>query len=383
MPVFNSRTAFEVARGVKAFLNLEAGLTRNGTPDPQPAKTSRQVADKDAEISRLRAELARLKSVPGAATPQVEDAPIFFLIGRSKSGTSWLMRLLNSHPEILCRGEAMFFERNSPRSLTRALSRSDEVQRWLARNPWTRQAPAAGLEGMLGCFVRHAMRQRLEEVRRHNVSKKIVGDKSPFKTAEMVEEITTVCPDSKVVHIIRDGRDVIVSTVHHRWNNATDVGGHRNLTPEQIAKREAYRSDPASFLATGESIFAEGDVTELARIWNESVGGTVENGASLGDNYHELRYENLLAEPATEVRRLLKFLGADSGEEVARRCVEAASFEQLSGGRTQGEEDSSSFYRKGVSGDWKNHFTEEDKRVFKEEAGELLIRLGYERDLDW
>ena len=83
------------------------------------------------------------------------------------------------------------------------------------------------------------------------------------------------------------------------------------------------------------------------------------------------------------MRRLLGFLGADSGEEAARKCVEAASFEQLSGGRSKGEEDSSSFYRKGVAGDWRNHFTEEDRRVFKEEAGELLIRLGYERDLDW
>ena len=36
-----------------------------------------------------------------------------------------------------------------------------------------------------------------------------------------------------------------------------------------------------------------------------------------------------------------------------------------------------------IAGDWKNHFTEEDRRVFKEEAGELLIRLGYEEDLDW
>ena len=41
------------------------------------------------------------------------------------------------------------------------------------------------------------------------------------------------------------------------------------------------------------------------------------------------------------------------------------------GGRTQGEEASSSFYRKGIAGDWKNHFSEEDRRVFKEEAGEL------------
>jgi hypothetical protein len=68
---------------------------------------------------------------------------------------------------------------------------------------------------------------------------------------------------------------------------------------------------------------------------------------------------------------------------VVERCVDSASFEKLSRGRERGEEDPSSFYRKGVAGDWKKYFTEEDRRVFKEEAGELLIRLGYEEDLDW
>src|SRR5215216_4936957 len=367
MPVFNSHTAFEIARGVKAFLNLEAGLTRNGTPDLQPS------SDKDEEISRLHAEIARLRSAPRPASSSTEDAPIFFLIGRSKSGTSWLMRLLNFYPEILCRGEGMFFDKDSPRFLLRGL----------ARSPWTRQAPDEGLKSMLGTFVSRAMMQRLEGARGRVGTKRIVGDKSPFKSANTVKDIGTFCPGAKVVHIIRDGRDVAVSSAHHRWNNATDVGGHRNLTPDQVAKREAYRSDPSAFLTTGESIFAEGHVAEIARSWKESVGGTVENAASLGENYYELRYEDLLAEPIAEVRRLLGFLGADSGEKVAKECVEAASFEQLSGGRAQGEEDSSSFYRKGIAGDWKNHFSEEDKRVFKEEAGKLLIRLGYEKNLDW
>jgi hypothetical protein len=109
----------------------------------------------------------------------------------------------------------------------------------------------------------------------------------------------------------------------------------------------------------------------------------MEDAALLGDKYCQVRYEDLLAEPIGEVMRLLEFLGADADEEVARRCVEAASFEQLSGGRIQGEEASSSFYRKGVAGDWRNYFSEQDRRDFKEEAGELLIRLGYEEDLDW
>jgi hypothetical protein len=59
------------------------------------------------------------------------------------------------------------------------------------------------------------------------------------------------------------------------------------------------------------------------------------------------------------------------------RCIEAASFEKLSKGRKRGEEDPSSFFRKGVAGDWKHVFTQREKEAFDREAGDLLARLGY------
>jgi sulfotransferase 6B1 len=40
-------------------------------------------------------------------------------------------------------------------------------------------------------------------------------------------------------------------------------------------------------------------------------------------------------------------------------------------------------FRKGKLGDWQNHFTEAHKHAFKEVAGDLLIRLGYEEDASW
>lgn len=39
--------------------------------------------------------------------------------------------------------------------------------------------------------------------------------------------------------------------------------------------------------------------------------------------------------------------------------------------------------RKGIVGDWKNNFTNIHKDYFKKNAGELLIMLGYEKDLEW
>ncbi len=40
-------------------------------------------------------------------------------------------------------------------------------------------------------------------------------------------------------------------------------------------------------------------------------------------------------------------------------------------------------FRSGKTGEWEQHFTEKHKALFKEKAGDLLIRLGYEKDLDW
>jgi hypothetical protein len=40
-------------------------------------------------------------------------------------------------------------------------------------------------------------------------------------------------------------------------------------------------------------------------------------------------------------------------------------------------------YRSGKTGGWKEYFTDEHKTLFKDVAGDLLVRLGYEEDNDW
>jgi hypothetical protein len=169
--------------------------------------------------------------------------------------------------------------------------------------------------------------------------------------------------------------------MHRGWRRASQGYLHR-LSSEELARGEALRENPRGLAETG--VFTEERLRQAARNWRLLVGRAVEDGpALLGDRYTEVRYEDLLERPHREVERLLGFLGVDTRESVVERCVVSASFEKLSRGRERGQEDPTSFYRKGVAGDWKNHFTQEDRRVFKEEAGGLLIRLGYEEDLNW
>ena len=40
-------------------------------------------------------------------------------------------------------------------------------------------------------------------------------------------------------------------------------------------------------------------------------------------------------------------------------------------------------FRSGKTGGWRQHFTDDHKKLFKDVAGDLLVRLGYEKDNDW
>jgi len=101
--------------------------------------------------------------------------------------------------------------------------------------------------------------------------------------------------------------------------------------------------------------------------------------AEVFPHYLHLRYEDLLADTPGQARRLLEFIGADARREIVGRCVEASSFEAMSGGRRRGEEDVTSFVRKGAAGDWRLWFTDDQAARFDESAGTMLDMLGYPR----
>ena len=69
--------------------------------------------------------------------------------------------------------------------------------------------------------------------------------------------------------------------------------------------------------------------------------------------------------------------------EQVRQAVVACRFENLTQGRSRGQEDVASHERKGVAGDWRNHFTDLITREFKSRFGSILIATGYEKDFRW
>jgi hypothetical protein len=395
MRILSNFNNSRMIRSVKPFL---VPLVIGAHGALQRVTHSQNESEQDQEIMKLRqrlskaeGELAGLKAAGHSANPS-EDASLFFVVGAPKSGTTWLRRMLDRHPQVLCHGEGRFFGRDDkdmnyeniqvnkkgqllrPGSLHYTLAQCEDLRAWLERTWWSRDAEA---EEHIAELTREAVLHLLLR-KRAKLGKKIVGDKTPLHSTTTLNDIGTMFPEARVIHIVRDGRDQAVSHNHHRWNKVPSVEEGGRLTLEEQVKRDRYRKDPEEFLASGESIFSEEYLRIAATGWSNQVGAAHREGLStLGDRYTEVYYENLLERPEEEMTRLFRFLGARANERVVHLCVESNRFEKVAR-RQAGNEDSTSFLRKGVAGDWRNVFTERDKAVYKEIAGDLLWEMNYE-----
>jgi hypothetical protein len=318
---------------------------------------------------------------------------VFFVIGQAKSGTSWVRSTLNSHPQIACFGEGKFFGRDfktvNPSSggklpsMYSMFADSKDLKTWIGgAGHWIganrdKERFQVELERHTKGLTKAAMDYFFQDAR-ERTGKPLVGDKTPAHVAYL-QEIYEFYPEARIIHIIRDGRDQAVSSVFHWWREAGRPV-FSGQDPGILEKKRLYYKDESRFGPDGESIFTESSLRGLARGWRQNVERATELGPRLfGEGYFEIRYEDLLLEPDDIYERMISHLGADASREIVQRCVEKNSFQSRAKNRKPGEEDNSSFFRKGISGDWKNYFTPRDRQIFDEEAGETLERLGYER----
>jgi hypothetical protein len=103
----------------------------------------------------------------------------------------------------------------------------------------------------------------------------------------------------------------------------------------------------------------------------------------LGSGEIILRYEDLIAEDVPLFTRLfVEQLALPVRAEDVERAVVANRFETVFQ-RKLGEEDTASHGRKGLPGDWRNHFTPRVAERFRELYGELLVSGGWEHGAEW
>ncbi|HKX11447.1 MAG TPA: sulfotransferase [Stellaceae bacterium] len=277
---------------------------------------------------------------------------IFFVGGVVKSGTSWVQHLLNLHPQVSCGGESHFIDSLFPRLKT-ALEEHNQHILDRAQNAFRyevgEEPTIYGRDELLHLLSTAILLLMRAEARGKPAL--AIGEKTPSNLESFVM-LGGLIPGSKCVQIVRDPRDAAISAWYHNWR----------MNPP-----EANKTAPtlAQF------------VMGFTERWADSVGRGLEFAAAHPDRYLDIRYRDLLAEPGPTLARLCRFLGVDDGESVVRGCVEAASFERLSGGRPRGQENLGSFFRKGVTGDWTNYLDAETQAHVIEKAGPLMARYGF------
>lgn len=277
------------------------------------------------------------------------DQQPFFVTGSPKSGTTWLGKLLDAHPEISCSGEACVHK--FTKSLIHISNEYNELLERRSENFSESNKFPPLKEAEVHAMMRYFIELRMGIIADPNKTKlKLVGEKDPVHAANF-PILHKLFPEAKVLHIIRDGRDVALSAWHH------------NL-----------RMKVKDVIDAGLGVFLD----EAAKQWAWILRRALDTAPILGEQYLEVRYERLLSDPLPQMKRILSHLGADATDETAQACLDAASFEKLSQGRKQGEEDSKSFFRKGVAEDWKNQMTAAQAQRFNARSEGLLEELGYQ-----
>lgn len=275
---------------------------------------------------------------------------LFFVCGAPKSGTTWLQRLLDAHPEVVCSGEGHFVERLVLPMLqvrdTYNKHMSLVAERVYEHKPYYEPVST---EDMLGTARGLILRQMQK---RQKPGALAVGDKTPRYT-DYLNELRSLFPRASFIHIVRDPRDVAVSVLHH----GRRAGIAEALDPQSDRHRTAVRSTAVAWMN------AQGKVAAFRKRNPQA-------------SFHELRYEDLLDRPLETACAAFRFLEVGDSENVVQTAIDATSFETLSG-RQRGDESETSFFRKGVVGDWKGSLDDAALAMIGSLAGEMMARKGY------
>jgi len=175
------------------------------------------------------------------------------------------------------------------------------------------------------------------------------------------------------VFVYRDPRDFIVSQVFYAAEIHKGHGMHRYYTEVLHSMEERIN-------------------TAIQGVGEEDASGEDWEGSPLSDvltKYEKymgwmqqtdvlcLRFEDLILERDMALGRLLDYLSKRGftpriSSQQAVESLKRAIMPRKSG-----------TFRKGSPGNWREHFTEANKTIFKQVTGDLLVRLGYEQGYNW
>lgn len=205
------------------------------------------------------------------------DSPIF-IIGVGRSGTTLIQSMLNAHSKIAFPTETHFVRYYLADKKRHQILFKDQIEDLftIIKQDKDLQRLNFDLEELFSTnrnsiqtltdFYDLILKTYLDLQ-----NKAIIGDKDP-KNLEFLHIIKKIYPQAKILHIIRDPRDVIISRLKADWTKNKNVIYHSLIYSIQYQK-------------------AKKDGIRL-----------------FGDNYFDFHYEDLITEPENQLQEICHFL---------------------------------------------------------------------------
>lgn len=171
------------------------------------------------------------------------------------------------------------------------------------------------------------------------------------------------------LYVTRDPRDILVSMYFsHRFSHQLN---HPEIERDRTALAGLAVPDGLDFLMSHSGFFRR--IAREMEAWPQARPG-----------YFATSFERLTQDPEREFGRVLSFLGLPVGRRALRSILQQNSFSALQERWARSNPGVPvNHYRQGGAGDWREHLVGDSKARFRAQYGPLLIRLGYERQLDW
>jgi hypothetical protein len=279
--------------------------------------------------------------------------PYVFLVGCPRSGTTLLHRIVDAHPDIAVINETQWVPQRWERRVGVAPDGTVTprfVPQLLAHRRFSRlQIEARHVENLVqDGYPKHyaSFVTELFDLHGQLKGKRLVGEKSPGYVRHL-PTLHALWPESRIVHLIRDGRDVALSVLD--WKKSDHIVGRY-------------------------STWGEDRMATAALWWEWHVRLGRDAADVIGpERYCEVRYESLVADPEGECRRLSAFLEVPYDDAMLRfhegrtrvkpgRVSKAAWLPVTPGLRR-----------------WEEQMQSDDAARFEAAAGHLLEELGYRR----
>lgn len=303
------------------------------------------------------------------------DVNNHFIIAAPRSGTTWVSKMLNSHPNVYCVERRLFGDYADfveDKGIINPRLRVT-LDKYVSSLLLHHAIPQSEKQKLLKSIIKAIIKQE-----RKYSGKKILIDKiTPYlNTSNLVlEQINHFFPSAKIIYLVRDGRDVLTSGVFH-WFNKQPKGA--KLNEFELKRRELFLNNKGIKM---NRFFQDSEIEQWANEWVQPI-----KTINKAKNTHEVKvvyYEDLLNNTEEVLSEVLSFVSAKKTASILNKSIEASSFKAMTEGREQGNAKHDAHIRKGVSGDWKSYFTYEDGGLFHEIAGDELIEYGYEENKQW